>query len=372
MKVLIYSSNLDGGGAQRTTLNIANGLCKSGHEVCLVCGSTNGPYKESISGAIQLHDLNQRSSKFNFFKLIKLIRAFRPNVVFAAQPESSVVIYYSSKLSFVRSTTLLRESNFRSYGKIKKTFRYFITAFAYRNSSGVVALSKGVKSDLIARYGINEKKIHVIYNPVDLAGITVKKCADPDISICPEWRAGNGFKLIAVGRLEEQKGFDLLVNAMAGLTDLPIKLMILGEGGQRSNLMCLVRELNLEDRVFMPGFVNNPYAYISRADAFVLSSRWEGFGHVIVEAMACGAPVISFDCQSGPGEIISHGVNGLLVSPESVEGLKNMIMALSHDDRLQGKLKFSAFGRAQDFEQQRIVQKFADLFTLYYLLDNDI
>jgi glycosyltransferase involved in cell wall biosynthesis len=173
------------------------------------------------------------------------------------------------------------------------------------------------------------EKIKVIYNPV----ITPELFARAEEPLDHPWfRPGEPPVVLGVGRLTQAKDFPTLIRAFALVRkERPARLMILGEGEERPKLEALVRELRLEEDVALPGFVDNPYKYMKRAAVFVLSSRWEGFGIVLVEAMALGTPVVATDCPSGPAEILENGKWGRLVPPGDPEALAKAIL-----DTLEG------------------------------------
>src|SRR5262249_60411631 len=140
------------------------------------------------------------------------------------------------------------------------------------------------------------------------------------------------------GRLHRQNGFDLLLRGVARLRDADLAVVILGEGPERGSLEALGRELGLGARLVMPGFVENPWAWIGRASAFVLPSRWEGFASVLVEAMACGTPVVAADCDYGPREILHDGKNGLLVRRDDAMSLPQALQRILADPALRKDL----------------------------------
>jgi glycosyltransferase involved in cell wall biosynthesis len=219
-----------------------------------------------------------------------------------------------------------------------------------------VAISDGVGTALARRFGIDPTRVFTIHNAVDVSAVRAR-AQEP---------AGNlpahPF-IAAAGRLVPQKGFDLLIRAFAArLASRPISLVIAGEGPERSALEALALSLNLQGRVQLPGFLANPWSYFARAAAFVCSSRWEGFGNVIIEAMACGVPVVSTDCDYGPREIIRHNESGLLVPVENVDALAEAIGSVVDDQQLASRLAESARRRAYNFDVGQMTRAYEQLF----------
>jgi glycosyltransferase involved in cell wall biosynthesis len=168
---------------------------------------------------------------------------------------------------------------------------------------------------------------------------------------------------VAAGRLVPQKGFDLLIRAFAvAAAARPLSLVILGDGPERTALVELTRECGVEQRVLFPGFVGNPWSYFARSAAFVCSSRWEGFGNVIIEAMACGVPVVATDCDFGPREVIRQSQSGLLVPVEDVDSLSRSIASVLDDRDLARQLAEGARRRAQDFDVANMTRAYERLF----------
>jgi glycosyltransferase involved in cell wall biosynthesis len=153
----------------------------------------------------------------------------------------------------------------------------------------------------------------------------------------PETQLPEGKNIVAMGQLIWQKGFDLLLDVFARVskTDKNWNLIIAGTGIMRDELHQQVKKLGLEDSVFFLGHVRNPFAIFAKCDIFVLSSRYEGFPNVLLEAMVCGLPPVSFDCPSGPGEIIQQGINGFLVPPEDIKSMGNTLYELMKDEELR-------------------------------------
>jgi glycosyltransferase involved in cell wall biosynthesis len=166
--------------------------------------------------------------------------------------------------------------------------------------------------------------------------------------------------LLAVGRLHRLKGFDQLIEAFAQLQDTNLHLIILGEGAERNNLEVLVKQLGLEKRVLLPGWVSNPLSAYRSARCYVLSSRHESWSMVLVEAMASGCPVVSFACDYGPNEIINHGISGLLVEPGDVDGLSQAIRLVLGDEDLRSRLREGGRRRVEDFRLEVIAPEWLE------------
>lgn len=195
----------------------------------------------------------------------------------------------------------------------------------------------------------------VMPNPV-----VVEKAA---IRTPPNWPKERR-RILAVGRLTPQKGFDRLISAFARIREAysDWSLTILGEGADRPQLEKRIRELDLENRVKMPGTVTNPFDWMAEADFLVMSSRYEGFPCVVGEAMACGLPVVSFDCDSGPRDIIRHGVDGLLVEPNDVGALAAAMAQLMADDRQRESMARRAPEVLDRFSLSTVLHRWDGLF----------
>jgi glycosyltransferase involved in cell wall biosynthesis len=201
----------------------------------------------------------------------------------------------------------------------------FCMGYFYPWADEIVAVSKGVADDLALRAHVSRERITVIYNPA-INGDFFERAQEPVQH--PWFSPTKPPVILAVGRLATEKGFDVLIRAFARVRAQRLaKLMILGEGDQRPYLEALSRELRVEEDVCLAGYEENPYAYMARAQIFVLASHYEGFGLVLVEALALKLPIISTDCESGPREILQNGRYGDLVPVGSVESLAGAILS---------------------------------------------
>jgi glycosyltransferase involved in cell wall biosynthesis len=269
----------------------------------------------------------------------------------------------ATRLVRQRPGLILRESNpHRARGDVGFLRRRAV-AWAYPTADAVVALSHGVGRELIAVYRLDPARVVTIHNPVDVEGW--RRRAEAECKTRPPWGdfAGGGPVLVATGRLIRQKGFDLLLRALAKCEGAgrAARLVIVGEGPERPALNAIAGELGLAGRVLMPGFIADSAAWYAHGDLFVLSSRWEGFGHVIVEAMACGLPVVAFDCPYGPVDILGDGQGGILVPPEDIDALAHAIDDLLGAQEKRRRLAADASTVADRFSQQRIALQYSQL-----------
>ena len=213
-----------------------------------------------------------------------------------------------------------------------------------------VAVSSGVAEDLASFSGLKSDRYSVVYNPVmeRLPGAQEPAVADG-------WRNWSGPRLITVGRFKAQKNHALLLKAFKKLLEKrDARLLMLGEGELFLATAAMAREEGIADKVFMPGVVPDPFPYYRSADLFVLSSDYEGFGNVIVEALASGVPVVSTDCRSGPGEILENGRFGLLTPVGDVDALAAAMERSLDTEHDREALKT----RAGDFAPDRIADQF--------------
>lgn len=358
-RVLFVLPSLAGGGAERTVLNLLNHLDLERFTPTLVLFQLEGPYLSLLRDDIEVVVINRRT-RSALFPLARQIRRLRPHLVFSTLLLSNVVAVAARLLSLHPAVSIVRESNHQTAaGRATTGLQGRAVGWAYRRAHRVVSLSVGVAADVRERYGLSSERTCVIYNPVDLQHVQTLSAEPLPAEV--RYPYPGRFNVLAVGRFMPQKGFDLLIRAMASLRDTHWHLTILGEGREREALERLAAELSVASRVDFPGFQQNPYSWMARADLFVLSSRWEGFGHVIVEAMACGTPVLATRCPSGPAEIIEDRVDGRLCAI-TVEDLAERIAELA--DSPEDRRRYAEAGRVtvKRFDVQAIARQYEDLF----------
>ena len=325
------------GGVQRTQVDLANALVEYGAAVSVVMPCASGPYLSELHDRVEVVDLETSSYLGFVWRLAGYLRRHAPEHLLASQHHIGVFAVIANLLAgrparviivvHNHLTSLLAEQ--RSGWILKLLMR-----LCYKQALAVVCVSRGVAEDLAQLLPHIAGKIHVLYHPTPLRQIQerarVSRCGEPwlDCKSAPV--------LLAVGRLVAQKDYPTLLRALAICSrDTDCRLVIIGDGEDGPALQGLAAELNVASRVRFLGALSDPYPFMARADALVLSSRFEGFSGVIVEALALRVPVIATDCKSGPGEILDGGRYGTLVPVGDPERLAQAMRAL-----LRGETRF--------------------------------
>lgn len=313
--IAMYLPAMDPGGVELVFAMLSGAFARRGHRVTFLLGSTTGPNLAYIPKEVAIVDLKAPRGRTAVFALAAFLRKERPDVLLSALDPPNVVAIAAAKLARV-NTRVVVSIRYVLSNRIARAKTWqdrslrWVAPWAYRNAAAIIAVSDGVADDLAAVTGIPRERMTRIYNPA-MPDILERARQPLD---CPEFEPGAPPVILGVGRLVEDKDFATLVKAFAELRKtVDAQLVILGEGSLRDDLTSLCQELGVSDRVSLPGFINNPYPYFQRAAVFVLSSACEAFGVVIIEALACGTPVVSTDCPGGPAEILGDGKYGMLV-----------------------------------------------------------
>ena len=318
------------GGAERSIVKLADGIADRGYPVDLVLARAEGPHMSEIPDTVRVVDLNAPRVLRSLPGLIRYLRRERPEVLLSVMDYANVVALWARQIAGAPHRLVVNEQNTIShscgnaYSWRSRVLPYFMRRF-YPWANHIIGNSQGVADDLSQVLRLPRDRIEVIYNPVGTAELH-------DLAKAPirhKWfEPGQPPVVLAVGRLTRQKDFPTLIRAFAKTRQAcPSRLLILGDGRERETLEKLIQQLGLEDDVSLPGFVANPYAYMSRAALFVLSSRYEGLPTVLIEALYCGARIVSTDCPSGPREILNQGRYGQLVPVQDVGGLARAMEA---------------------------------------------
>jgi len=344
MKIAIVLHDLRGGGAEKMMVRLANQLANMGHEIEMILLTGGGTNKAFLSVNVLLTELNAKRVLRSFGPLRAQFKKSEPELVLTALPHVNVItafvcvsLGWTKRLSVSERNTFSLDKVVNS--SIVMRAVYIIAPYVYRwLPNPVIAVSQGVADDLVANSVVRDKDVVTAPNPV-ITQQTINAAKEPAKH---PWLIDKTTKVIvAVGRLSDQKGFDMLVDAFSKVhSDVKTKLVIFGEGRLKKDLLSQIKALNLEARVDLAGYNDNPIAEIQQADLFVLSSRFEGSPNVLVEAMSVGTPVVAFNCPSGPLEILEGGKIATLVPNGNVKALAAAIEnSLMRPSKEQDKFK---------------------------------
>jgi glycosyltransferase involved in cell wall biosynthesis len=362
-KVIFVVQNMSAGGAERIISLLLGNLDRSFEPVLVM-------FKEPISFAIPqgiriicLHKKGILAIPRLIWKLKRIYEIERPDTVLSVVEWVDLVALVAKKISRVKPRLIVNVVNHTSINlrrSLDTRMQKLVLHSLYKDADIAICMSRGIADDLVKNFCFRPDQIRIIPGLVDIDGI--KRQAEVDVDH-PCFQAGHLPIVVAVGRLHRQKGYPCLLRAFVRVTDkLPCHLIILGSGKEHDSLASLVRQLGIDNHVHFLGFQQNPFKYLARSDLFVLSSLWEGFALVITEAMACGIPVVSTRCPSGPDEIITDGIDGILVPVADESALAGAMLSVLENPDLRTKLAWAGRKRAEDFRASEIVKKYAALF----------
>lgn len=345
MKIALVLQTLGKGGAERVASLLSQQFERDGHQVHVLLWEDIRHYPHGGQLTV-LHTPATPSLVGKFWNLVTrawLLRRWyqqqRPDLVISLMETANIPAVLSG-IPVVISVHLDPRFELAGYQKLLMKWLYPLA-----NVKARVAVSQGIAQVLEQQFGIEAWK--VIANPVDLLAIDQQKRFLP----LPVIEGLTDDYLLGMGRLHEQKGFDLLIDAYAQSKLCRVKpLVIIGEGDALAQLEAQVARLKLQAWVHFPGWADNPFPWFAGAWVFVMSSRSEGLGNTLIEAMACGCACISADCDFGPRDIISHEIDGLLVSPESSQALSLALDRLASDEAFRHTLQQGGMRRAKDFD----------------------
>ena len=351
-KISLFLENLSAGGEEQILSRLASNFAEEDFIVDLILIKAEGPFLKNISPSVNIVDFNLSSPYLSFLKLIAYLRREKPNAMISTMELSNLIFLICKKLSGVDTKSIIRTANTVSrHHRVlyKKWIEKVMLRMIYPWADTIIAVSYGVAGDLSRYANLPLESIRTIYNPV-INSELIQKSKEP---ISHPWFTSNMPPvLLAVGRLTKQKNYPRLIRAFSKvLGEINANLLILGAGNEKKKLMEIISNLGIEENVQLAGFVQNPYAYMANASVFVLSSDWEGLPTVLIEAMACGCPVVATNCPSGPDEILDGGKYGHLVPLNDVDALAKAILnSLSSDSRPVNQKWLDQFGFQRGFE----------------------
>jgi glycosyltransferase involved in cell wall biosynthesis len=346
--------SLNGGGAERAAVHILNSLDAGRWQRSMYLFRREGPYLNELDPAIAVTAGSGGSRAARWLELRRFVRAAKPNVVVSFLSYFTVLTAVRSAAAGARvvfnqqtpMSAFLTDADYHWRQPWHRRAFSLVTRVGYRLADSIVTTSVGVADDLTATFGVDRSRIHVVHNPVDLTAIAAAVDEPLDPAVADAWSRP---AIIAAGRLADAKNYPLLLAALAIVRKrMAVRLFILGEGEREAELRGLAKQLELGDAVVFCGFQRNPWKYIARADVFAMSSRYEGFGNVLVEAMACGVPIVA-TTSSGTREIVSVGVDGLLVDRHDPASFAAALERVLSDDGLRCRMAQAARSNAERF-----------------------
>lgn len=364
VKVVFFIYRMGSGGAARTFLNIINNLDREKFSPLLVTLNYDADYDSYLKEDIRFIKLGTKRLRSAILPLAKLIRREKADIVFSTIPNYNTIAILARLVSFTNAKNVVREAAYLG-GDFKTDLKLRLYGLLYKFSTRVIALSEGVKGNIVKRYKVSKSKINVIYNPIDIKGI---KIAAEDSEL-PE-NYSNLFSddiktIVTAGRLVDDKDHATLIEAFAKVKErLASRLVIMGEGALEQGLKQKAANLGVADSIHFIGFQKNPYIFFKKSDVFVLSSKREGFGHVLGEALAVGTPIVSTNCKPGAQEVLAGGKYAAMCAVGNANEMADRIIdSLTQDQASRAKIIQKGYQRAEQFAAGKIVKQYEEVFA---------
>jgi len=359
--ISFFIPDLSLGGAEQVTVTIVNGLTELGHNVELLVSRFKGRLRSKLANEVTVIELKPSRTPVlgvaaNIPALISYLRRMDPEVLFSHMSHVSVVCLAINR--FVDINTMIIPTEHKAVGSapgstIKSRTVQALMPYLYPTADHIVAVSEGVANSVVDQTATAPNKVSVLPNPVDLE--TIRDRAEDTVD--DDWLVDDQLEVILfVGRLEAQKSLETWLNTFKRVyKDNPnVRGIIAGSGSKREELQSTANHLGIENVVRFPGYIDNPYAYMSKASIFLLTSIYEGLPTVIIEALACGCPVVATDCPSGPREILENGEFGRLAPVGDVEHLAEAVTVTLDNPQPSKKLH----QRADRYSPTTVIQEY--------------
>jgi len=363
------------GGAERTSLNLLRGIDKASFRICLVTSRIVYQHFQHIDleSFLPIEDVGI-DVWFNSFgrfmhdikRVASLLKKEKPDLAFGMMHYPSSLLVFAKKLFNLKVQVIVSPRGpsieylrYFEQNSLRKAYLKGIFYLFLKYADGIVVNSAGMMEECIRNFHVTEERISVIRNSVDVQAIKEMSGEDVDINI------RSGFLVFsAAGRLEKEKDLQFLLRTFSRVRKkTQTKFLIIGEGSEKGLLQSLSAELGVEDEVIFIGYQKNPYKYISKTDIFVHTCLFEGFPNIILEAMACGVPVVAVDCPYGPRDIIKHGENGFLVPMNDEDALFDALLTLASNRELRDIIGKRGYERAMDFSIKKMVGGYESFYS---------
>ena len=350
ISIIFILPDLETGGAERIVTTLANHLPRNRFEPKILLLRKEGGFLQILKDDVEIIDIKTPRIRHSLKPILLEIKKRKPDIVFSGFGE--VNAYLSLFIKFFPKTKFIaRETNVVSKHVTRKEIRFFYRF--YNNYHRIICQSDDMQNDLIENFNIKKEKLIKINNPVDFDFINEKL----GISIKPETFKDDFKNVVAIGNLSSRKGFDNLLKVFSHLKNEKILLHILGDGRDKERLNQMKKDLKLEN-VFFHGQQKNPYQYLKFADLFILSSRYEGFPNVLLEAGACGIYALANNCKGGISEIIQPKINGEIGDIENPEKFADKIVSILAETHNSEVIKNSIRSR---FSKDLILERYEKL-----------
>jgi len=349
--ILFILPDLEMGGAERIVTTIANHLPRETYEPKILLLRKEGGYLEILKDDVEIIDIKTPRIRNSLIPILKVLKSRKPDIVFSGFGEINAYLALFIKI-FPKIKFVARETNVVSQHVTRKEIRFFYRF--YNNYDQIICQSDDMKNDLIENFNIKPRKLIKINNPVDFDFINEKL----ERAEKPETFKDDFKNVVAIGNLSPRKGFDNLLKVFSHLNGEKTLLHILGDGRDKELLHQITKDLALENVIFH-GQQKNPYQYLKFADLFVLSSRYEGFPNVLLEAGACGTYSLANNCPGGIFEIIHDGINGEIADIEKSADFAAKISSLLQENHESSAIKNSISSR---FSKDIILKEYEKVF----------
>ncbi|MFH1115220.1 MAG: glycosyltransferase [Pseudomonadota bacterium] len=360
--IALFLPSLETGGAERAMVLLANHFSAQGYPVDMLLVKKEGVFLKDVSPSVNIVDFRSGRTLTALIPLVAYLRKRRPVGLIASMEHCNIVALIARSIAVVQTRVLITQQNTMSRtarNAPTQRGRWIprIAKMMYPKADAIIAVSHGVADDLAESLDIQREKIETVHNPCAIEKV-IQAGAEP---VDHTWFTPGGPPVIvSMGRLHPQKDYGTLLKAFRIVrSDREAKLLIMGEGSERDKLTALASELGISDSVSLPGSLANPFPYLTRARAFVLSSRWEGHPLVLAEALACGVTVVSTDCPHGPREVLEGGRYGFLTPVADAEALARAIHTALENPIPKQLLK----QRAEEYSVQSIAQHYLNLLA---------
>lgn len=374
-------SSFRAGGGERVMISLANGFAQRGYQVDLLVLKPVGQYEHHTGADVRVVSLDRKRLVLSLFPLMSYLKKEAPDTVLALDEYTHLLALVARYFTGSQTRIVLRIGNmlselFLRYEGLKNKILPHLVRRLYRKADAIIAVSKGVRDDVIEVTGIVPERVIVIYQPKPSAEIRVKAAAPVD----HPWFTDPATPIVIfVGRLRVQKNIPLLIHAFAQVrATTPARLMLLGSGREEGRIRELIRELKMDQFIELIGYADNPYAYMQRASLFAFPTLWEGMPNALLEAMVVGLPVISSDSSgSGPREILAPTTDhrkrlkagiemaefGILTAVGDETALVEALRKMLTDEVARARYASKSIERSEAFEADDILDQYAQVLA---------